>query len=163
MDSATFAMMTVKHSVAHRHQLREKVITNQERKEPRKLGPPDVSVHTRTQGSTVQMCGDGNVAGKWVSGHYALGQQFQARPGRIQKPLHSWWKKKTAYPVAQIDDFVKHIFREYNEEADHLANLGTSGRRNIQLTEYRTQRTGKRSGVSEMVANKMSAEAAVAL
>ena len=33
-------------------------------------------------------------------------------------------EKNTAYPVAQIDDHVKHIFREHKQEADHLANVG---------------------------------------
>ena len=36
-------------------------------------------------------------------------------------------EKKSAYRVAQIDDYVKHIFRDHNWEADHLANLETKG------------------------------------
>ena len=47
--------------------------------------------------------------------------------GRIQETLHFWWKKKIAYTEAQMGDFVKHIFREHNQEADHLANLGADG------------------------------------
>ena len=35
-----------------------------------------------------------------------------------------WWKIKVAHPVGQVDDYVKHVFREHNQEADHLANLG---------------------------------------
>ena len=38
----------------------------------------------------------------------------------IQKTLHSLWKKKIAYPVTQIDDYVKHIFRKHNQEARPL-------------------------------------------
>ena len=41
--------------------------------------------------------------------------------------------KKIAYPVAQIDDYVKHIFREHNQEADHLANLGAEEQRKIMI------------------------------
>ena len=29
--------------------------------------------------------------------------------------------------LGKIGDYVKHIFREHNQEADHLANLGTEG------------------------------------
>ena len=44
--------------------------------------------------------------------------------GRCPKTLHSGWTRKVAYPVALVDDYVKHIFREHHQEADHLANLG---------------------------------------
>ena len=30
-----------------------------------------------------------------------------------------------------LDDFVKHFFREHNQEADHLANLETGGQRRV--------------------------------
>ena len=30
-----------------------------------------------------------------------------------------------------IDDYVNHIFREHNQEADHLTNLGVKGQRKI--------------------------------
>ena len=53
--------------------------------------------------------------------------------GRIQKTLYSWWKRKIAYPVVQIDDNVKHIFREHNQEAEHLENLGAEGQRKITI------------------------------
>ena len=76
------------------------------------------------------MCGNSNVAEKWISGHYAMGQNKKRTNGRIQKPLHSCWKKKLAFSVSPIDDYVKHIFREHNQEADYLANLG-AGRKKI--------------------------------
>ena len=41
------------------------------------------------------------------------------------------WKRKVAFPFSQIDDNVKHIFREHNQEADHRANLGAEGQRKI--------------------------------
>ena len=44
--------------------------------------------------------------------------------------MHSWWEK-VAFLVTQIDDYVKHIFRKHNQEADHLANLGAEGLRKI--------------------------------
>ena len=33
--------------------------------------------------------------------------------------------------MAQIGDIVTHIFREHKQEADHLANLGTNGQRQV--------------------------------
>ena len=31
----------------------------------------------------------------------------------------------------KVDEYVKHIFRKHNQEADHLANLGAEGQRHI--------------------------------
>ena len=43
--------------------------------------------------------------------------------------MRSRWRKKIAHSISKIDDYVKHIFREHNLEADHMANLGAEGRR----------------------------------
>ena len=39
--------------------------------------------------------------------------------------------KPWTYPVNQTNDYAKHIFREHNQEAEHLANLGAEGQRKI--------------------------------
>ena len=132
-DFVTFAMVSVQHSVAHRRKIEESVKPNKERQQPRILEPLDASFHTRTEGTPVQW----NVAEKWINGRHALGQKFQAKTGRIQETLHSRWKKKIAYPVAQIDEFVKHIFKEHNQEADHLTNLGTEVQRKVTIERER--------------------------
>ena len=31
--------------------------------------------------------------------------------------------------VGVVDDYVKHVLREHNQEADHRANLGAEGQR----------------------------------
>ena len=98
---------------------------------PRLLGPADVSNRTREEGATVQLCGDSDVAGKWISGFCALGQKYRQKIVFIQKTLHSWWKRKVAIPISHSDDYVKHIFREHNQEADHWANLCAEGQRKI--------------------------------
>ena len=36
-----------------------------------------------------------------------------------------------ASPISKIDDCVKHIFREHNQEADHWANAGAKGQRKV--------------------------------
>ena len=43
--------------------------------------------------------------------------------------LHSWWKRKIANPISKIDDFVKHVFQEHNQEADLWATIGAEGQR----------------------------------
>ena len=48
-------------------------------------------------------------------------------------------EKNTAYPVAQIDDHVKHTFREHKQEADHLANVGAEEQRKSPLERETTQ------------------------
>ena len=104
------------------------------------------------------------MAEKWIKVHRAFGRKFQTKIDRILKTLHSWWKKKTAYPVAQIDDFVKHIFLEHNQEADHLAHPGTFGRRKITIDGLKKHRgLEKRSVVSGTAAKQISARVAVAL
>ena len=46
---------------AHRPNIGESVTPNKERKEPRHLDPPDLSIDLRTEGPTLQLCGNNNV------------------------------------------------------------------------------------------------------
>ena len=121
---------------------------------------PDSSVSIRTEGTTVQLCGDSNVAEKWINGHDAMGQQLQGNIGRVQKTLNSRWKRKIAYPVAQIDHYLKHIFREHNHEADPSGEPGTEGKEMSQSIQQRTQRSGKQYVAIGMGATKPKAGAA---
>ena len=90
----------------------------------RDLGPADTTVHTRVDGLSVQLCGNSSVACKWINGECSLRQKYRGRIGQAQMTLHSWWKEKSAKPISMIDDFVKHVYREHNEEADSWANNG---------------------------------------
>ena len=45
-------------------------------------------------------------------------------------------EEKKAFPV-RTDDELKHIFREHNQVADHLANLVTEGHRKITIERVR--------------------------
>ena len=67
-DFVSYAMMSAKQSVAHRPKIRQSSKPNKERKQPRILVPPDSSVSIRTEGTTVQLCGDSKVAEKWING-----------------------------------------------------------------------------------------------
>ena len=89
------------------------------------------------------MCGDSSVVEKWINGYYAVGQTFRERIGCVQRTLHSWWKGETADAGDKIGDFVKHIFREHNQEADHLASLGADGMRRITVEKGATNETWK--------------------
>ena len=59
-----------------------------------------------------------------INGHSAMGQKYKEKNGHIQKMLYSLRKNKKACLVRMIDHYVKHIFREHSQEADHLAKPG---------------------------------------
>ena len=50
-----------------------------------------------------------------------------------QRILHSWWKRGAATPVSNIDNLVKHVYREHDQEADLWADMGTQVRRKIDI------------------------------
>ena len=72
-----------------------------------------------------------NVACKWINGDFSQGRKYKKAIGKVQKTLHSWWKRGVAKPISNIDSFVKHVYREHNQEADHWANVGARGLRRI--------------------------------
>ena len=55
---------------------------------------------------------DSNEAEKCINGQCAMERKYKDQIGHIQKMLHSWWNRKMAYPVRNIDDCVKHTFSE---------------------------------------------------
>ena len=89
------------------------------RKDTRDLGPEDITVHTRDERTTVQLCRDSDVACRWINGKITQGTKYKDTIGKIQKLLHSWWKKGVAKPISDIDSFANHVHREHNQEADH--------------------------------------------
>ena len=42
--------------------------------------------------------------------------------------------------MGQVDDHVKHVFREHNQEADHLANLGAEEQRKVTVEKEEQHR-----------------------
>ena len=52
-------------------------------KRPKDIGPVGTIFHTREEGPIVQLCGDNEVAVKWINGQYALGQKYRGRIGPI--------------------------------------------------------------------------------
>ena len=78
------------------------------KKTPSDLGPEDITVHTRDEGLIVQLCGDSNVACKWINGEVAPGTKYKETIGENQRILHSWWKRR----VASHADLEHRQFRE---------------------------------------------------
>ena len=73
-DFITVALHSVKHSTVHTSRTEDKKTPSIDRTEPRPVEAPDISIRTREEGPTVQLCGDNNVAEKWIICHHALGQ-----------------------------------------------------------------------------------------
>ena len=133
-------------------------------KTSKNVGHPDTTVYTLGDGPTVHLCGDSDVACKWINGEYSLGHKYRGRIGQVQKTLHSWWKENVAEPISNIDRFMKHVFREHNQEADHWANIGAQGQRKIVLDRRNDSVTWKATrGASGMEASKTMAEENVVL
>ena len=68
-DFVTFLVAHVKHSVTRRPRIRESVKPNKERKERR--------IALRSNDTAVQLCGDSNLAEKWINSHHATGQKYK--------------------------------------------------------------------------------------
>ena len=79
------------------------------------------AVHTRSEGPTISLCGDTNVACIWITGEFSLVTKYNENFGQIPKTLHSWWRREVAKQIM--------VYREHNQEADHWANIGAHGRR----------------------------------
>ena len=73
------------------------------------------------------------MACKWINGEFAQGKKHKEIIGEVQRILHSWWKRGTFTPISNIDNFVKRVYREHNQEADHWADIGAQGRRKIDI------------------------------
>ena len=55
---------------------------------PETCGPVDTTVHTRSGGLTVQLCGDSNVACKWINGEFSLRPKYRGEIGLVQRTVH---------------------------------------------------------------------------
>ena len=97
---------------------------------------------------------------KWIHGEFAQGTKYKDTIGKIQKILHSWWKRGAATPISNIDNFGKHVYREHNQEADHLANIGAQEEETLISKGKTPQQHGKRYVVSWTEASKMMVGAA---
>ena len=56
-------------------------------KTPRDLGPEDSTLHTRSEGPTVQLCGDSNVTCKGINAEFSLVTKYKEEIGQVQKDL----------------------------------------------------------------------------
>ena len=156
----TLALDSVKLSIVHGKEKGEGKEKTVDEKTPRDLGPADTTIHTREEGPTVQLCGDSEVASKWMHGQDSLGQKDRGRIGQVRKTLYSWWRRrKIANRISKIDDDVKDVFREHNRDADRLANMGAEGQREkLSLMDAVILNHGKRCKSSGMSVLKDNSE-----
>ena len=89
----TFVVNIMKLSTEHRKNNYKDKKKRMKEKTPRDLGPKDISVHTRSEGPTLQLCGDSNVAWKWINDEFAERTKYKETIWKIQKTLYSWWKR----------------------------------------------------------------------
>ena len=76
ISSRAHNLLSVKHATAHRKRIGDKKKQKQERS--RTSGGSCYSIlTTRTEGPTVQLCGDSNVARKWINLHCAISQKYK--------------------------------------------------------------------------------------
>ena len=127
----TYILNKMKLTTEHRRI--EKKGRDKRKKTHRDLGLADKTIHTREGGPTVQLCGDSDVPCKWTNGEFAQGTKYKDTIGKSQRILHSLWKKGAATPISDIDNFVKHIYQEHNQEADRCANIDAKGQGKIVL------------------------------
>ena len=119
----------------------EHVKADNDRKAPRKVGL-DRTLSVICEGTVGQTSGDGE---RWRTGYYEMEEKYTDRIGGLQKTIHSWWKTGATYPVQKVGDCAKNICREHNQEASHMATLGTEGVLTVTVVTWRhRQREGQR-------------------
>ena len=100
------------------------------------------------------------MACKWINGDYAQGTKYKDTFGKIQRVLHSWWKRGAPTPISDIDNFVKHICKEHHQEADHWLTSAPRDEEKLMSMEKTPLQHGKRYVVYGMEASKTMARAA---
>ena len=127
----TFALDNMKLCIFH---LKGKEGSKAERaqsKAPRNLGPADTVVYESFGCATLQLCGDSHWTSTWINGDFRVEGKYQKKIGAIKRLAHRWWEQNLARPIFLIESYVNHIFREHSKEADHWANVGAIGEKEI--------------------------------
>ena len=124
----TFALDSVKLSTLHR-----KFVKGKERRLKRRhQGTWDPRIPPSTYAKMGRQCNYVEIVlvnGSMVN--VLWGRSTEEELAKFKKNLHSWWKRKNTSPISKIDDFVKHVFREHNQEAVHWADVGSEGQKNV--------------------------------
>ena len=81
-ELVTFVFDRMKLSIEHRKS------TGIEKKKIKDRTPRDTTVPTRSGGLTVQLCGDSNVACKWINGEFSLRPKYRGEIGLVQRTVH---------------------------------------------------------------------------
>ena len=95
------------------------------KKEPKKLGPPDLTVPPRPEGTTVQECGDSSVVENVLAATTRCGKKSGKELGVFEELFMHGGRWKLPTQRTNIGDYVKHIFSELNQEPDHPGEPGS--------------------------------------
>ena len=130
------------------------------KKEPKKLGPPDLTVPPRPEGTTVQECGDSSVVGNGSTATTRCGKNSGKELGVFEELFIHGGRWKLPTQRTKIGDYAKHIFSEHNQEANHPASLGAGGTRKITVEKEATTRGGRQCENSGAVEKKRTVSVA---
>ena len=76
--------------------------------------------------------------------NFLLGRSTERRNRTGSKDLTLMVEKKVAKPISNIDGFVKHVYREHNQEADFGFNMAHKDKGKWSLTDVIIPRRGRR-------------------
>ena len=78
-----------------------------------------MTVSTRDDGTNVEMRVDRQIAEKWINGYYIMAKRYNEKMEKIQVMLHSWWKRRLALPIANMEIFVKQTCLQRTQICGH--------------------------------------------
>ena len=115
-------------------------------------------MHARGGGLTVQLCGDSNVACKWMNGEYAQGTNY--KNWENSKNLALMVEERSCHTDLSQRQLRETHLQGHNQEADHWADIGAQGRKKLISTGKTHPQHGKRYEASGMEVSKTMARAA---
>ena len=136
------------------HRKKKRKVVTRTRRHP-DVGDPKTSQFTRVMRDARYNCVETVM---WFA-NGAMVNLPKAQSTRIPLGIFSFLKKcrthGAATPISNIDNFVKHIYREHNQEADHPADMEHKGQEKLISIGNTPPQHGNRcvAEVSKMVAD----------
>ena len=95
------------------------------RKKPRDLAPLAIETPAEDKKLILEIRGDSKTIVDWVNVHAKLITK-ESTIASVQNVLRDWWGRGVDLRQ-RVADWVSHIFREHNKEADSWAGRGVQG------------------------------------
>ena len=107
---------------------------------------------TDNHATRASFAGDSMLIVNWINGVWSVNQEsYRNRIARIHNDLEEAYRDGLK-PAGRGADYTRHVFREFNEKADHLTRIARQGNEGTQWEEPGLQTIGKicrgRSGKS---------------